>query len=112
MRKGAWRVLKRISHKIKNKMSYINHCIAKELVLMAKERRYGIAIENLKGLKWKKVGKRHRKRLHKWAYRDLIQKIEGTDAYECLLNLNPELPVYKSLYTPFYNCYYTGGCEY
>lgn len=42
---------------------------------MAKERGYGIAIENLKGLRNRKVGKRQRKRLHKWAYRDLINKI-------------------------------------
>ena len=70
-KRGAWRVLKRLSHDIKHKMSNINHCIAKELVLMAKERRYGIAIENLKGLRHRKVGRRHRKRLHKWAYRDL-----------------------------------------
>jgi len=75
VKKGVWRVLKRFSGKVKNKQSYINHCIAKELVLMAKERRYGIAIENLKGLRRGKVGKRHRKRLHKWAYRDLINKI-------------------------------------
>jgi putative transposase len=74
-KKGAWRVLRRLSGKIKNLQSYINHCIAKELVLMAKERRCGIAIENLKGLRKGKVGKRHRKRLHKWAYRDLIDKI-------------------------------------
>jgi len=81
-KKGAWRVLRRTSRKVGNKMSYINHCIAKELVMIAKERRYGIAIENLKGLKRKKVGKRHRKRLHKWAYRDLIAKIE----YKARLN--------------------------
>ena len=75
VKKGVWRVLKRFSGKIRNKMSYINHCIAKELVLIAKERRYGIAIENLKGLRHKYAVKRHRKRLHKWAYRDLINKI-------------------------------------
>jgi len=75
VKKGVWRVLKRFSGKVKNKQSYINHCIAKELVLMAKMWRYGIAIENLKGLRRGRVGKRHRKRLHKWAYRDLIDKI-------------------------------------
>jgi len=75
-KKGAWRVLKRLSHKIRNKMSYINHKIAKEIVEMAKNRRYGIALENLKGLRRRKVGKRLRKKLHKWAYKDLIQKIE------------------------------------
>jgi len=74
-KKGAWRVLKRLSGKIRSMQSYINHCIAKELVLMAKERGYGIAIENLKGLRKGKIGKRYRKRLHKWAYRDLINKI-------------------------------------
>jgi len=75
IKKGAWRVLKRKSKEVKNKTRYVNHTVAKELVLMAKERRYGIAIENLKGLRHGKVGKRHRKRLHKWAYRDLINKI-------------------------------------
>ena len=74
-KKGAWRVLRRLSGKIKNLQSYINHVIAKQLVLMAKMWRYGIAIENLKGLRRGKVGKRHRKRLHKWAYKDLIDKI-------------------------------------
>jgi len=74
-KKGAWRVLRRLSGGSKNLQSYVNHRIAKELVLMAKERRYGIAIENLKGLRRGKVGKRHRKRLHKWAYRDLVNKI-------------------------------------
>jgi len=81
-KKGAWRVLKRLSHKIRNKMGYINHQIAKELVEMAKHRRLGIAIEGLKGLKRRKVGKRHRERLHKWAYHDLISKIE----YKARLN--------------------------
>jgi len=75
VKKGAWRALKRLSGKIKNLQSNINHRIAKELVLMARERRFGIAIENLRGLRHGKVGKRHRKRLHKWAYRDLINKI-------------------------------------
>jgi len=82
IKKGVWRVLKRKSKEIRNRMSYINHCIAKELIEMAKQRRCGIAIEGLKGLRRKKVGKRHRKRLHKWAYRDLIQKIE----YKARLN--------------------------
>jgi len=75
IKKGVWRVLKRFSGRIRNYQSYINHCIAKELVLMAKMWKYGIAIENLKGLRRGKVGRRHRKRLHKWAYRDLINKI-------------------------------------
>jgi len=80
--KGAWRVLRGLSHKNQNKMSYINHRIAKELVKIAKHRRSGIAIENLKGLRRRKVGRRHRKRLHKWAYHDLISKIE----YKAKLN--------------------------
>ncbi len=84
IKKSVWRVLKRKSREVKNKMSYINHTIAKELVEMAKQRRYGIAIEGLKDLRKnsRKVGKRHRKRLHKWAYRDLIQKI----GYKARLN--------------------------
>ncbi|MHA1506337.1 MAG: RNA-guided endonuclease InsQ/TnpB family protein [Candidatus Asgardarchaeia archaeon] len=75
IKKGAWRVLERFAHKEKNKMSYINHKIAKELVELAKHYRYGIAIENLKGIRYHYNVKRHRKRLHKWAYRDLIDKV-------------------------------------
>ena len=41
VKKGVWRVLKRFSGKVRNKMSYINHCIAKGLVLIAKEKRFG-----------------------------------------------------------------------
>jgi len=82
VKKGAWRVLKRLSHKEKNKMAYINHKIAKEIVELAKHYRYGIAIENLKGLRHHYNAKRHRKRLHKWAYRDLIDKI----VYKAKLN--------------------------
>jgi len=82
--KDTWRVLKRMSDKVKNRMSYINHVIAKELVEIAKHRRYGIAVEGLKDLRKRrgKTGKRHRKRLHKWAYRDLIAKID----YKAKLN--------------------------
>ncbi len=82
IKKGAWRALKRLSHKEKNKMSYINHKIAKEIIELAKHYRYGIAIENLKGIRHHYNAKRHRKRLHKWAYRDLIDKI----VYKAKLN--------------------------
>ena len=80
--KGAWRALKRLAHKEKNKMSYINHEVAKGIVELAKHYRYGIAIENLKGIRHHYNTKRHRKRLHKWAYRDLIDKI----VYKAKLN--------------------------
>jgi len=82
IKKGAWRVLKRLSHKEKNKMAYINHKVAKEIVELAKHYHYGIAIENLKGIRHHYNAKRHRKRLHKWAYRDLIDKI----VYKAKLN--------------------------
>ncbi|CAI1492663.1 RNA-guided endonuclease InsQ/TnpB family protein [Thermococcus nautili] len=81
-KKGAWRILKRLSHKEKNKMAYINHKIAKEIVELAKHYHYGIAIENLKGIRHHYNAKRHRKRLHKWAYGDLIDKI----VYKAKLN--------------------------
>ncbi len=82
IKKGAWRILKRLSHKERNKMSHINHKIAKEIIELAKHYRYGIAIENLKGIRHHYNVKRYRKRLHKWAYRDLIDKI----VYKAKLN--------------------------
>ncbi len=75
VKKGVWRILKRFSGKVRNKQRYINHVIAKQLILMAKIWKYGIAIENLKGLRRGRVRRRHCKRLHKWAYRELINKI-------------------------------------
>lgn len=104
--KGAWRVLKRLSHKNRKKMSYINHRIAKELIKIAKHRRSGIAIENLKGLRRRKVGRRHRKRLHKWAYRDLISKI----VYKAKLNGVPiKFVDPRNTSRTCSRCGYTGG---
>jgi len=85
IKKGVWRALKRLSHKERNKMAYINHKIAKEIVELAKHYRYGIAIENLEGIRYQYNAKRHRKKLYKWAYRDLIDKI----VYKARLNSVP-----------------------
>ena len=68
----------KIGHKYRNYSSYINHKIAKEIVRVAKERQAGIVLEKLDGLKQteKRKGKAIRKILHRWAYRDLIDKIK------------------------------------
>lgn len=75
-KKNIWRVLKRERNKEKNKMKDINHKIAKEIVEIAKKYHLGIAVENLSGLRKSYRAKRQRKRLHKWAYQDLIEKIK------------------------------------
>ncbi len=58
----------------KNYSKYINHCIAKKVVEIAKKYNAIIVLENLKKIKGK--SKNMRKLFRKWCYYDLIQKIE------------------------------------
>ena len=58
----------------KNYSKYVNHCIAKQIVEIAKKYNAIIVLEKLKGIKGK--SKSMRKLFRKWPYYDLIQKIE------------------------------------
>ena len=63
------------NHKDRKFVDDLNHKIAKELVLKAKQLNRAIVLEKLKGLKGQKRSKRLRKILHRWSYADLVAKI-------------------------------------
>jgi len=63
------------NHKDRKFVNDLNHKIAKELVLKAKQLNRAIVLEKLKGLKRQKRPKQLRKILHRWSYADLIAKI-------------------------------------
>jgi len=63
------------NHKDKKFVNDLNHKIAKELVLKAKQLNRAIVLEKLKGLRRQKRPKQLRKILHRWSYADLIAKI-------------------------------------
>ncbi|WP_457752821.1 RNA-guided endonuclease InsQ/TnpB family protein [Thermococcus sp.] len=63
------------NHKDRRFVNDLNHKIAKELVLKARQLNRAIVLEKLKGLKKQKKPKQLRKMLHRWSYADLISKI-------------------------------------
>ncbi|NPA62678.1 MAG: IS200/IS605 family element transposase accessory protein TnpB [Methanococci archaeon] len=63
-----------IGHKYKNYSKYVNHCIAKKVVEIAKKYNAMVVLENLKRIRGK--SKSLRRLFRKWPYFDLIQKIE------------------------------------
>lgn len=73
---NKYQALKRVSGKETQFMDDINHKIAKDIVEIAKHYNYGIAVENLKGLREGEASKTLRKMLHRWRYRDLCDKLE------------------------------------
>ena len=82
--KNARRVLKRLSGKERTHSTIVNHSISKKIVLKAKSEGKGIAIEDLKGIRFSanKKGKKFRTRVSKWNFNQL-----GNDlTYKCLLH--------------------------
>lgn len=73
---NVYQALQRVSGKESQFMHGANHKIAAEIVELAKHYRYAIAVENLKGLQEGEASKTLRKMLHRWAYRDLCDKLE------------------------------------
>lgn len=71
--KNAKRVLKRLSGKERAHGTIINHTISKQIVQLAKGEGKGIAIENLKGIRFSanKKGKKFRTRIGKWNFNQL-----------------------------------------
>jgi len=82
--KGSKKVLKRLSGKERTTSTIINHTISKQIVQLAKSEGKGIAIEDLKGIRFSanKKGKKFRTRVGKWNFSDLRAKLE----YKALLN--------------------------
>lgn len=73
---NKYQALKKLSGKETRFMHETNHKIAKDIVEKAKHYNYGIKIENLKGLREGEASKKLREMLHRWRYRDLVDKIE------------------------------------
>jgi putative transposase len=72
------KLLKRLSGKERTTSKIINHTISKSIVKIAKNSNKGIALENLKGIRFtaNNRGKKHRTRLGKWSFYQLRQMIE------------------------------------
>ena len=82
--KGSKKVLKRLSGKERTTSTIINHTISKQIVQLAKSEGKGIAIEDLKGIRFSanKKGKKFRTRVGKWNFNQLRSFL----TYKCLLN--------------------------
>lgn len=82
--KGSKKVLKQLSGKERTTATIINHTISKQVVQLAKDEGKGIAIENLKGIRFSanKKGRKFRTRVGKWNFHQLRQFL----AYKCLLS--------------------------
>lgn len=82
--KGSKRVLKRLSGKERTTSTIINHTISKHIVHLAKSEGKGIAIEDLKGIRFSanKKGKKFRSRVGKWNF----SQLRGFITYKCMLN--------------------------
>lgn len=105
--KGSKKVLKRLSGKERTTSTIINHTISKQIVQLAKSESKGIAIENLKGIRFSanNKGKKFRARIGKWNFYQLRSFI----TYKCLLNgvkLVDVRPAYTS--KTCHNCLHIG----
>ena len=106
--KGSKKVLKRLSGKERTTSTIINHTISKQIVQLAKAENKGIAIENLKGIRFSanKKGKKFKARVSKWNFNQLRSFL----AYKCLLNgvkLVDVPPAYTS--KTCHNCLHIGN---
>lgn len=106
--KGSKKVLKRLSSRERTTSTIINHTISKQIVQLAKSEGKGIAIEDLKGIRFSanKKGKKFRTRVNKWNFNQLRSFI----TYKCLLNgvkLVAVPPAYTS--KTCHNCLHIGN---
>lgn len=75
--KGARRLLARRRRRESRFAHHVNHCIAKALVLRARDTARGIALEDLKGIRQRVTVRRaQRRQHHSWAFADLRAKVE------------------------------------
>ena len=105
--KGSKKVLKRLSGKERTTSTLINHTISKQIVQLAKSEGKGIAIEDLKGIRFSanKKGKKFRTRIGKWNFNQLRSFL----TYKALLN-GVKLTVVPPAYTSkmCHNCLHIG----
>lgn len=73
--KNARRILKKFSGRERTTSTIVNHTISKQIVAIAKAECKGIAIEELKGIRFSanKKGKKFRSRIGKWNFNQLRQ---------------------------------------
>ncbi len=95
--KGSKKLLKRLSGKERTHGTITNHTISKKIVELAKSEKKGIAIEDLKNIRFSanKKGKKFRSKVGKWSFYQLRQFL----AYKCQLNGIPLVivpPAYTS----------------
>jgi IS605 OrfB family transposase len=105
--KGSKKVLKRLSGKERTTSTIINHTISKQIVELAKSEGKGIAIEDLKGIRFSSnnKGKKFRTRVGKWNF----NQQRGFLTYKSLLN-GVKLTVVPPAYTSktCSNCFHIG----
>ena len=106
--RGSKKLLKRLSGRERTTASITNHTIAKQIVQLAKEENKGIALEDLKGIRFSslKKGKKFRTRVGKWSFNQLRQYI----SYKAILNGVPVVlvnPRYTSKTCS--NCHHIGN---
>jgi IS605 OrfB family transposase len=106
--KGSKKVLKQLSGKERTTSTIINHTISKQIVQLAKDEGKGIAIEDLKGIRFSSnnKGKKFRTRIGKWNFNQLRSFL----TYKCLLNgvkLVDVPPAYTSRMC--HNCLHIGN---
>lgn len=106
--KGSKKVLKRLSGKERTTSTVINHTISKQIVQLAKSEDKGIAIEDLRGIRFSanKKGKKFRTRVGKWNFNQLRSFL----TYKSLLN-GVKLVVVPPAYTSktCSNCFRIGN---
>ena len=106
--KGSKKVLKRLSGKERTTSTIINHTISKQIVQLAKSEGKGIAIEDLKGIRFSagKKGKKFRTIVGKWNFNQLRSFL----TYKSLLN-GVKLVVVPPAYTSkmCHNCLHIGN---
>lgn len=106
--RGSKKLLKRLSGRERTHASITNHTIAKQIVQIAKEENKGIALEDLKGIRFSslKKGKKFRTKVGKWSFNQLRQYI----SYKAILNGVPVVlvnPRYTS--KTCNNCHHIGN---
>lgn len=106
--KGSKKVLKRLSGRERTTSTIINHTISKQIVQLAKSDGKGIAIEDLKGIRFSSnnKGKKFRTRIGKWNFNQLRSFL----TYKSLLNgvkLVDVPPAYTS--KTCHNCFHIGN---
>lgn len=81
------RIFRKYGKKQRNKVSQILHRVSKNIVKKAKENKFGIVMENLKGIRklyrkgnWQ--GRRFRSRLNSWSFYELQRQIEYKAKWE------------------------------